>query len=134
MPTAIKATLNVPPVEPLETALDRLLELAALPADWDSYGATSVTPAARKAAAATLLTAWQGGLVTASGGPEIFPVPTGGIQFEWSGNRGEIEIEISPDGIATSLIAWKNGTYAESSPSHALNPAELIDLIKSVRS
>jgi hypothetical protein len=130
--TAINKTIDYPPVEPLESALGRLLELAALPGGWDSYGAAPVSPSARTAAAAMLLFAWQEGVVQQSGRPEIFPVPTGGLQFEWHGDNGEIEIEIAPNGSASSLIEWRNGTFEESPEGFAVKPADIVKLVKRV--
>jgi len=40
----------------------------------------------------------------ASPGPELFPVPDGGVQIEWSAGPVEIELEIEPDQRGAILV------------------------------
>jgi len=66
---------------------DRIHELAALPANWDSHGAKPITPAATGAALA----------LAPHLGPEwhVYPRANGGLMFE----RGDYDdVMVEPDG------------------------------------
>ena len=70
-------------------ALNILDELAAMPADWDGYGALAIddgTLANSKRAVARL--------VRYAPGPEIAPNPNGTISFEWTSSAGTAHLEI----------------------------------------
>lgn len=84
----------------------RIEELSALPPDWDSYGAKVLSGAARRSAIVLLanLAAQYGEQLAEV--VQVFPVPTGGIQFEWEiEDRGiEVEFEINPEGTVHLLL------------------------------
>ncbi len=74
---------------------DRLAELAALPANWDSYGGRPMQPGIAERIAA---------LVTAlRGEPRISLTPDGGGHLTWGADEAVI-VELNPDGSATALI------------------------------
>lgn len=89
---------------PLEA---RLAEIAALPADWDSYGARPISPVAIAETRRLLAAMCGDGLPTA-----IVPLCKGGVQLEWvaggpggpggpgwaSGCEVEVVVEIAADG------------------------------------
>jgi hypothetical protein len=76
-------------------------DLAALPANWDSYGAQPITPAAL-AAAKWFFRHWPTASVT--------PCATGGVQLE----NEAIEVEIGPCGrIVGVLFTHEDGTMDE---------------------
>lgn len=74
----------------------RLKELAQLPANWDSYGATPVDP--RVIAIAEDFIEWFA--VDDMPPPDLFATVDGGIQMEWHIRRVNVEIEISPEGTS----------------------------------
>jgi hypothetical protein len=68
-----------------------LVEIQALPQDWDSYGAMPVTPAA-VAAIRELLQAMQSE-------PSISPTTDGGVECEWE----------LPGGAVVAVMADRDG-------------------------
>ena len=81
--------------------LAKLQSLAAMPENWDSYGAKRITPAAI-AAAGWFHTHWPSA--------SVVPCATGGVQLETSA----IEIELGPDGrLVGVLLQYEDGTSDE---------------------
>lgn len=70
----------------------RFVELAELREDWDGYGALPVDRQALIFAARLVRDTVQVGLPM----PEVFPVPDGGVQLEWTAGPMELELEIEP--------------------------------------
>ncbi|UOQ69465.1 hypothetical protein [Hymenobacter volaticus] len=89
----------VRPTTLLARVAHTLRSFLTLPADWDSYGAQSVQPAAVEEALALLQDADFLQLMPAQQ-PRLaaYPLSHGGIQFDLNGGRWPLEIEISPDG------------------------------------
>lgn len=77
-----------------EGLIDRLGALAALLPDWDGYGARVVDWAALRQA--QVLIDWS--LTSLLPVPRIVPVPTGGVQLEWTAGPVELELEVEPGG------------------------------------
>lgn len=69
---------------------EKLEELAQIKDNWDSYGGISPTKPAMLGSAQIAYEILQDNTPT----PDIFPVPNGHIQFEWSCFNLDIEIEI----------------------------------------
>jgi hypothetical protein len=70
--------------------VEAISELAKLEYDWDSYGAL---PPTKDACIGSVQLAYE--LLKANTPvPDVFPVPNGNIQFEWSCFGYDIEIEI----------------------------------------
>lgn len=70
-------------------------ELAELPENWDSYGSRSIQEKALTVARHIIQEINTRQLPL----PRAYPVPGGGIQLEWCIlGRGELEVEILPDG------------------------------------
>ena len=86
--------------QPLAAWLDQLESFAALPENWDSYGASRIAPSALISARALL------NELTLRGRPSerllpfhIAPIPTGGIQLEWKRTDGSaLELWIDGEG------------------------------------
>jgi hypothetical protein len=78
----------------------RFVELAELREDWDGYGARPVDRhalvVAEKLVRETLRVGWPT--------PEIFPIPDGGVQLEWSAGSMELELEIEPGGRGVVFV------------------------------
>lgn len=83
--------------QPFAAALEQVDAIAALPDDWDSYGASRIAPAAVQAVCA-LLNELASLPRTRTLLPfHVAPIPTGGVQLEWK----------RPDGSALEL--WIGG-------------------------
>jgi len=83
-------------------------KLAALKANWDTYGAPPITPAAIETAK-WLHSHWP----TAS----VVPTPTGGVQLETEA----LEIEIGADGLVVgALLTYADGRMVELAPEAPL--------------
>jgi hypothetical protein len=104
---------------PLLSSLERIREMASLPADWDADGAESPT-AVSVATACYLIeaVAWvqerQGhGRVAPT---TSSPIPDGGLNVEWDGPDARAAIQANPDGTLGYLIRWglgPDGRYEE---------------------
>ena len=80
-------------------------DLANMPANWDTYGAQRITPAAL-AAARWFFLHWP----TAS----VVPCATGGVQLETEA----FEFELGPDGrVVGALFTHKDGMMDELKPA-----------------
>lgn len=93
-------TPRAPITAGVDASAARLCELIALEADWDGYAARPVD--GRALAVATNMVRWA-----ARSGfppPEIFPVPTGGVQLEWRVGPMELEFEIEPDASTAIFV------------------------------
>lgn len=70
----------------------RLQALSELKAGWDGANGRAVHSASLVHASRIAQQALRAGLA----GPELFPVPDGGVQFEWSVGPVGLELEIEP--------------------------------------
>lgn len=95
----------------LRAAQRKITELAQLPENWDGYGSRPLQQAAIEQAADLL--AFLSPLDLPP--PRIFPVPGGGVQFEFQQEPRELEIEILPDGSLEFLLVAENGELREGS-------------------
>jgi len=96
----------------VQPALCRLAQLAALPTDWDSYGAAPPSLLAVSTARELLLAVDEqfGHAVGERVQPyAVAPIAGGGIQLEWRGPRAEIEVEIDSAGQLGYLVVAKQG-------------------------
>lgn len=97
--------LPTPPNEPddikeplwLRPVIERLKDVVALPAGWDSYEARSVRPESIEHALQALVAVMS----DESELPWIVPLPSGGIQLEWHADNFDIEIAL--DGSDSSI-------------------------------
>lgn len=74
----------------IKKTVGKLQELAQLPDNWDSYGGLSPTKDALMGAIQLSMDLFDERTPI----PDVFPVPNGNIQFEWSCLGLDIEIEI----------------------------------------
>jgi hypothetical protein len=119
----------------LQSVRESLDEVVHLPEDWDSYGAASPTGAAVSAAHLLLGSLWVrlGDRVDEGAVPwAIAPLADGGVQFEWRGSGGAIEVEISPRGTLNYLVERGDKTVARSDPSVGSPPDEVLDEVRRV--
>ncbi len=78
----------------------RLSELLALQPNWDGYGAERIDPDALRFANDVLDDVLEWPIPA----PQIFPVPDGGVQLEWSAGPVELELELEPGGRSAIFI------------------------------
>ena len=78
----------------LPAITERLNELLALPANWDSYGSRTISVPAATTALQLLRSVLSAGKPI----PSIIPTSYGGIQIEWHRNNADLEISVFPDG------------------------------------
>lgn len=84
----------------VDTSGARLSELLGLEANWDGYAARPLDSRALAVAANMIRWAAQNGFPA----PEIFPVPSGGIQLEWRVGPMELEFEIEPGASSAVFV------------------------------
>jgi len=90
-----------------EPAFRQLNRLRRLGANWDSYGAEPISGVAVERAHALLrlvrdlLSGWAG---YGAHPYAIAPLADGGVQVEWRSPRGDLEVEIGPDGSLGYLL------------------------------
>jgi hypothetical protein len=121
----------------LPAACQRLTELAALEADWDSYGTDPPTNLAITTAR-QVLEAVAERLASAAGTDPapyfIAPVPTGGVQLEWTGPASEIEVEIGPEGALGYLLVRREGDAETEQVEARVSPADVAHAVAGVLS
>lgn len=78
--------------EPYPLALKEILQVAALPEDWDTYGSPSPAPRLVDTCIALV------DLVDDLPVPRVVPIPEGGIQLEWTTGERELEVAVLPEG------------------------------------
>lgn len=124
-----------PVVEPRRKAerllvelIRRLTDLHDLDANWDSYGALPISLRAEAVTRELLVAFWNAGLIPDDPDFDLMPVPTGGLQLEWTGTNGELEIEVRSDGSLSILRVLPDGDLV-----HSLSDLEPdLDAIKSL--
>ncbi len=103
----VSASQSQTPAVSLRPSAERLAKLARLEPNWDSYGAAPVTTVAL-ATAYNLVVTFEEEFVGAVGAHSlpwaIAPLADGGLQVEWRGPGGAIELEIGPAGDMSYLL------------------------------
>lgn len=94
-----------------------IAELTKLPDDWDSYGSVAIKQDVANEALKALSHLSRLGMSI----PEVFAVPGGGIQFEWSGNSSEMELEIRPNHTIEFLIVDQKDKMREGPIGNNMN-------------
>ncbi|MGI8550273.1 MAG: hypothetical protein ACR2PL_05650 [Dehalococcoidia bacterium] len=121
----------------LAPSLRRLEQLARLKPDWDSYGALPPFGSAVAQARRLLETvAGQFGAEISEGAAPfaIAPLAVGGIQLQWRGPSGEIEVEVSPDGEFGYLLIEAEGTNRSFQEGDHVGSFDLLALVTKVLS
>ena len=97
--------------------------LAALPPDWNSYGAGPLSPTALTAARAIVST----GMTMDLPQPHISPAAGGSVEIEWDTNHAELLIDVDPH-YGTTYLFTDTATGHET--EDYLDEAGLPDLLK----
>ncbi|SCZ52899.1 hypothetical protein [Thiohalomonas denitrificans] len=101
----------------IKRAISRLERIAALPQNWDSYGALTIASENIKVVIEALMGLCSAGTPE----PSIVPTPSGGVQIEWHTNGIDLEIEVvRPTQIEVLFEDHKNGNEWEGSVSYDL--------------
>jgi hypothetical protein len=119
----------------LRSAQETLDEVAQLQDDWDSYGARRPTAASISAAHLLLGSLWDvlGHAVDDRAVPwAVAPLADGGVQFEWRGSGGAIEVEIGPNGALNYLVEREEVTVTKTDPSLGAGADEVLSQIRRV--
>lgn len=110
-------------------------DLARLPDDWDSYGAARLT-AISISTAHGLLARLAEDYAGAAGDIALpwatAPLADGGVQFEWRGPGGAIEVEIGPEGLLNFLVERDETTIARSHPGDIVTEFEVLEHLRRV--
>jgi hypothetical protein len=104
-------------------ALDRIASAAELPKGWFERGSVGLSKRARQAATEFVYLLAVEGVLARDASLDVIPTPMGGIQFEWAGRNGEIEVEIDAQGRFYTLVEHPDGSMVEtprSAPGSAL--------------
>ena len=89
----------------------RLAELAALQEDWDSYGALPISEKALDGARRLLSRVCRELPSAADASPfALAPLANGGVQIEWRGAHGALELEVDPKGRLSGLLVGDHET------------------------
>ena len=117
------------PTISFQPARHTLDELAALPEDWDSYGARPPTALAISLAHGILANVAERYADVADEHAlpwATAPLADGGVQFEWRGPGGAIEVEIGPDGALNYIVEREEQTVERSAPDGSARLEEIL--------
>lgn len=89
--------------------IEQITTLRDLPANWDSYGAPSISDAVLERAME--LTAVAG--LPNVPPPIVLPLSTGGIQLSWEIGQREVDFEIGPDLLASVIFSENDRELAD---------------------
>lgn len=124
----VEARIFFPQIEPAwkAAAFNRLDEIKALNDNWDGYGSPAI-PAGLISGMASLINAIRDDdLPRDVPAPMISPA-SDGIQIEWNGGRGGVEIILHRDGTWASVVELE-GSYKDGrlSPSDSFGVVSLL--------
>jgi hypothetical protein len=115
--------------------LHNLERIAALPEDWDTFGSGRTAAIAADTArdliwkAVVNLATYNG----AEGTPnDVAPLSGGGVQLEWRGSAGNIEVEVSPEGRFGYLLNREQDGRLQTQEADNVPEQNILDLISSV--
>lgn len=118
------------PADPkIEHALARIENLSQLELDWDSYGGLPSTPVARAAAIEWVEIAADlfGQRAAAAAVPySVAPLAHGGVQLEWRGAQGIVELEVGPNGELGYLVTTERKGEASIADSDDVSWADVL--------
>ena len=116
----------------LAVARERLDDVVRLQDDWNSYGAARPNLQAISVGHDLLTTLWRrlADGVSEEGVPwMIAPLADGGVQLEWRGQNGAIEVEIAPNGQLNFLVEQGERTIRRSDPNSGAPADQVLDQI-----
>jgi hypothetical protein len=115
----------------LRDAIRTIGAIAQAMPNWDSYGAEVTDSVAVATAREVVMSLYR--LVGVGGVPTDFlPLPNGGIQMEWKGAGGVLELEISPDSELHGLLVLGSRDERTFEDRRGLSVEELVSLLKRI--
>ncbi len=140
----IEADAEIRPLETLSSfeipvGFDIMIEVlvgiaraSELPAGWFEKESRSLSETAREAAIELVFLLASENLLATEISPDVIPTPIGGIQFEWAGKHGEIEVEIDSQGRFYTLVERPDGSISETPRSEPIGAAMVLPQIKRI--
>lgn len=127
------SSLTSPPaLRVMLDALARISSAAELPEGWFDPGSVGLSERAREVATEFVYLLAVEGLLARDARLDVIPTPIGGIQFEWAGNNGEIEVEIDAQGRFYLLVEHPDGSMEESPRSDPVSAIAALPHIRRV--
>lgn len=119
----------------MAAAHERLTELSQLEANWDSYGAEPLSSNA-VARADELLQSLKEPLADLLGELlrpyALAPLANGGVQLEWRGSGGALEVEVSPEGDLGYLLIEGEGSERTFKEADDVASSDILHLVARV--
>jgi hypothetical protein len=113
-------------------ALDRISSAAALPEGWFDPGSVGLSDRARQAATEFVYLLAVEGVLARDASLDVIPTPIGGIQFEWVGHNGAIEVEIDAQGRFYILVERPDGSMVETPRSQPVSAMAVLPDIERI--
>lgn len=127
------SSLTSPPaLRVMLDALDRIASAAELPDGWFEPGSVGLSDRARQVATEFVYLLAVEGVLAKDATLDVIPTPIGGIQFEWAGRNGELEVEIDSEGRFYTLEERPDGSMAETPRSEPASAAVVLPQIKRI--
>ena len=120
----------------IRNTMNDLDRIAALPADWDSYGSAPPTMVAVGSARRLINTVFQDSLLSARGPSfpfSVAPLSGGGIQVEWRGESSTIEVEVGPEGAFGYLQIKGTEPSSVCEEEDGVSESRILELVRSVQ-
>jgi len=115
--------------------MEDLERIAALGADWDSYGSAPPTTVAVGTARRLINTVYRDSLLSARNPSlpfSVAPLSGGGIQLEWRGETNTVEVEIGPEG-AFGYLLIKGAEPCVYEEEDSVSESRILELVRSVQ-
>jgi hypothetical protein len=112
------------------TTLARISDAAELPEGWFDSGSVGLSERAREVATEFVYLLAVEGLLARDARLDVIPIA--GIQFEWAGNNGEIEVEIDAQGRFYLLVEHPDGSMEETPRSDPVSAIVVLPHIRHV--
>jgi hypothetical protein len=115
--------------------LERLAELQALEADWDTYGALPLTPTALGRADTIMRAVLD--LYGDTFGDRIapytvMPIVDGGVALEWRGSKADFNLDIGPTGDLSYLLIERGADGRTFEEKYDVSDQHALDLVRRV--
>ena len=112
----------------------RLDALGELVDNWDSYGGAPPTPLSLETARRLLLKLDRQCRIRLGRDVDPFhiaPLPSGGVQLEWTGSSKDIEVEVGPDGRLAYLLIDRSGDERRFTEDEEVPATTVLELVVS---
>lgn len=131
--TASLAADRLPDPTSIAVTLQKIAGFADLEPGWDSYGGEPSSPVARAEAMrwVEIVADLFGARASDAARPfAVAPLADGGVQVEWRGPKGTVELEIAPAGEFGYLLVTDDPS---TSPVEEVDDASWSDVLRTLR-